>query len=219
MGLRILMAAGLLAAGAAAATITFDTDPFQGTTARTTPGRQIIANELFTTFDTATDNYALDSSVFGVNQINFANAAIDAVPHTGINTVVLETTDNDNNPATPFAAGNAADLLAGQITDHGPGFFVYFNSALNVARLVYSTDLSDNTADLKILARMTNLTGQAGIDALPTFSAANFNAVSAQASVPEPSDLVMMSAAAALWAFSAALRRYRTKRAGLRQDI
>jgi hypothetical protein len=88
-----------------------------------------------------------------------------------------------------------------------------------VARLVYSTDLSDNTADLKILARMTNLTGQAGINALPTFSAANFNAVNAQASVPEPSDLVMMSAAAALWAFSAALRRYRTKRAGLRQDI
>ena len=34
----------------------------------------------------------------------------------------------------------------------GPGFFIYFNSGLDLPRLVYSTDLSDNTADLKVLA-------------------------------------------------------------------
>ena len=47
--------------------------------------------------------------------------------------------------------------LAAQISVSTPGFFVYFNTGLNLPRLVYSADLSDNTADLAVLARLTNL--------------------------------------------------------------
>ncbi len=98
---------------------------------------------------------------FGVSSINFVNTVASSIPASGVNTIVLQTFDNDGNTATPFAAGNAADLIAAQITTPGPGFFIYFNQGLDLPRLVFSTDLNDPTADLKILFRLTNLTGQA----------------------------------------------------------
>jgi len=120
-----------------------------------------------------------------------------------VNAIVLQTFDNDANPMTPFGAGNAASLIAGQITSSDPGFFIYFNSGLNLARLVFSTDLGDSTADLKILARMTNLTGQAGRDAIPTFTASNF------AAVPEPSSFLLIAAAGTFCACGYTRRRKR----------
>lgn len=165
----------LLTTHAHAAVIQFSTDPFAGTTARTTPGRQVVGNELFTTFDIAHDVFSFDPAVFGITGgLQFANTVAASLPAVGVNVVVLETFDNDNNLGTPFGAGNAAALIADQLTAPGPGFFIYFNQGLDLARLVYSTDLSDSTADLKILARMLNLSGQAGRDALPLITAANF---------------------------------------------
>lgn len=162
----------------------FDTDPFAGSTALTTPGRQVVGGESFIGFDPATDVFSLDSSVFGAGpSVLFFNGLANAIPNSGVNTIVLQTFDNDNNSATPFAAGNAADLIAARVTTSGPGFFVYFNQGLDLPRLVYSTDLSDNTADLKILFRMTNLVGQSGRDEIPMFTAANFEVTA----VPEPS--------------------------------
>ena len=203
-----VVAASLLSFNATvdAAVFTFDTDPFAGSTALTTPGRQIVGGEPSITFLPATDVFALDSSVFGVgNQVNFANDVVANLPSSGVNVVVLQTTDNDADPNTAFGAGNAAVLIAAQITSLGPGLFIYFNSGLNLPRLVYSTDLDDNTADLKILARMTNLVGQT--TALPDFSASNFNFVSAQ--VPEPSSLLLVSLASLTWGGLCALRRRR----------
>ncbi len=174
-----------------AGTFRFDTDPFAGTTALTTPGRQIVAGETFLSFSIANDIFSLESTVFGVAPpVHFVNNIAANLPTGGVNVIVLQTFDNDNNAATPFAAGNAADLIAAQITTPGPGFFIYFNQALDLPRLVFSTDLNDNTADLKILARMTNLTGQAGRDAIPTFTAANFDITT----VPEPSSFFLMGA-------------------------
>ena len=142
-----------LSAGANAATFTFDTDPFAGSTALTTPGRQIVGGEPFISFSIATDVFAFEPTIFGAgDQVTFANDIVGNLPTSGVNTIVLQTTDNDTNPATPFGAGNAANLIADQITLSGPGFFVYFNSGLDLPRLVFSTDLSDNTADLKVLA-------------------------------------------------------------------
>jgi hypothetical protein len=109
---------------------------------------------------------------------------------------------------TPFGAGNAANLIADQITESAPGLFVYFNSGLNVPRLVFSTDLSENTSDLKILARMTNLTGQP--DALAGFNAANF------VLVPEPSEWALFLVGLGL--VGAAYRRSR-QRARKKQTI
>jgi hypothetical protein len=164
----------VLQAAASATTISFDTDPFAGSDALTTPGRQVVGNELFTDFSIASDVFSFNPAVFGVTSLNFANGEIGDVPSSGVNVVVLRTFDNDNDAGTPFGAGTAANLIAEQITSPGAGFFIYFNSGLDLPRLVYSTDLSENTADLKILARLTNLGGATGRDALAGVTAANF---------------------------------------------
>lgn len=174
-----------------ATTFTFDTDPFAGTNVLNTPGRQIVGGENFINFSIASDVFSLDSAVFGTDgTVNFVNALAAAIPTGGVNVVVLENFDDDNNTLTPFGAGQAANLIADRITTPGAGFFIYFNQALDLPRLVYSTDLSDNNADLKILARMLNLNGASGRNELSTFSAANFSMTSA---VPEPSSLTMMT--------------------------
>ncbi len=207
MAVAMLLALNSVAAGAS---INFGTDPFEGTNVRNIPGRQVVGGESFIAFHTATESFVFDETAFSMgNQIHFASGLFNAIPSTGVNAIVLLSTDNDANPLTPFGAGSAADLLASQITDPGPGVFVYFNSALNLARLVYSSDLNSNTADLKILARMLNLTGQEGIDALPTFSAANFDISQAQA-VPEPSGMALVGGGIALLALSTTLRRFRS---------
>jgi hypothetical protein len=172
-----------LASSAQAATITFDDDPFAGSTALTTPGRQIVAGEPSDIFDSANDVFEFNEAVFGVGALHFANGEIGSIPEAGTNFAVLRTFDNDNNTATPFGAGNAANLLADRITTPGAGFFIYFNSGLDLARLVFSTDLSDATADLKILTRLTNFSGQAGREALAGVSAGNAAVATA---VPAP---------------------------------
>jgi hypothetical protein len=177
---------------AGAGAITFKDDPFAGTTALTTAGRQVIGGELSTEFDIQNDVFQFDPAVFGIDSLSFANGPIGDIPGIGTNLAVLRTFDNDNNAATPFGAGNAANLLADQITNPGAGFFIYFNSGLDLARLVFSTDLSDATADLKILARLTNFSGQAGRDAMAGFSDRNFST-----DVPEPTTLGVLAVAAA----------------------
>ena len=173
---------------------TFATDPFAGTTALTTPGRQVVGNEAFIDFDPAVDFFQFDADTFGVSApVAFANDIAANLPTSGLNVVVLQSLDNDNDPGTPFNAGTAANLIAAQITDPGAGFFIYFNQGLNLPRLVFSTDLSDNTADLKILARMVNLTGNTG--ALATFTADNFEITQ----VPEPGSVLLLSLAGSLW--------------------
>jgi PEP-CTERM motif len=186
---RVYIPALILSLGATAnaTTIIFNSDPFAGSAALTTPGRQIVGGEPFITFDISTDVFAFDPSFFAIgDQILFANDLVENLPTGGLNVIVLQT------QPIPFNAGLAADAIAAQITSPGAGFFIYFNSGLDLPRLVYSTDLSDNTADLKVLARMTNLGGQPGRDALPTFSESNFEIV------PEPSSLLLMGAGAIL---------------------
>jgi hypothetical protein len=210
---RILFAA--LAAAACcqdsrANTFTFNTDPFAGTPVLSIPGRQLIGGEEFLSFSPATDVFSLDANVFGVGPtVNFFNGLASALPQTGPNVIVLENFDNDNNPGTPFGASNAADLIASRITASGPGFFVYFNQSLNLARLVYSTDLSSSDADLKVLARMLNLTGDEGRNALPTFTASNFEFTTA---TPEPSQIYPICAAMLLLAATELARRRRASR-------
>lgn len=186
---RVYIAALILSLGATAnaTTITFASNPFAGSDALITPGRQIVGGEPFISFDISSDVFAFDPSFFAVgDEIHFANDLVENLPTSGLNVIVLQTAP------IPFNAGLAANAIAAQVTSSGPGFFIYFNSALDLPRLVFSTDLSDNTADLKVLARMTNLAGQPGRDALPTFTEANFEIV------PEPSSLLMMGAGAIL---------------------
>ena len=206
-----LFAAGVLlvawSSAAADASVSFGTDPFEGSPVRSIPGRQVVGGEFFIAFNTATEAFVFNGPAFGLSQIRFANGVTSAIP-SDANVVVLQTRDNDNNPLTPFGAGNAADLLATRVTVAGPGLFVYFNSSLNLGRLVYSDDLSSNTADLRILARMLGLNGQTGLNELnelPDFSASNFGLAETSA-VPEPSSLLMIGGGLGLLASGAALR-------------
>jgi hypothetical protein len=180
----------------------FGIDPFAGSTALATPGRQVVGGEPSISFDIANDRFVVSQLVFAVGgTVNFANAVAGSLAPSGLNVIVLESFDDDANAATPFGAGSAANLIASQVTTDGAGFFIYFNSGLNLPRLVYSTNLNDNTADLKILARMTNLTGNSA--ALPGFGAKNFSIVAGV--VPEPSTWAMMICGFAL--AGGALRR------------
>jgi hypothetical protein len=154
----------------------------------------VVGGEFFIGFLTSRDVFSFESTVFGVgSSVNFVNDVAAHLPVGGANVIVLQTLDDDANPLTPFGAGNAANLIADQITTAGPGFFIYFNQGLDLPRLVFSTDLSDRNADLKILARMLNLNGQAGRDAIPSFTAANFDITTAATPVPEPSSLSMLA--------------------------
>ena len=177
-----------LAEPASAATFAFATDPFTGSTALGTPGRQIVGSEPTISFDIANDVFAFERSVFDLSGgVSFANGPVSGFPTSGLNVAIVGDLDNDGNPATPFGVGIAANLLADRITSPGAGLFIYFNSGLDTPRLVYSTDLSDNQADLKILARLTNLAGNPG--ALANFTASNFAFFNA---VPEPASWAMM---------------------------
>jgi hypothetical protein len=184
-----------------AATISFLTDPFAGSDALTTPGRQVVGGEPFIEFNIGTDVFAFNPLVFGIDEILFANDFAGNLPTSDVNVAVLQTLDNDGDPLTLFGAGNAANLIAAQIVESGPGFFIYFNSGLGLPRLVYSTDLSDNTADLAILARLTNFAGQPEV--LPTFTEGNF----AVTEVPEPATLLLMTTGGAFWATRRLRRR------------
>jgi hypothetical protein len=72
----------------------------------------------------------LIESVVGIGDtIHFANGLAGNLPTTGLNVVVLQSFDNDANPGHPFGAGNAASLIADQITSPGTGFFLFTSKA------------------------------------------------------------------------------------------
>jgi hypothetical protein len=201
-----------LGATANATTFTFNQDPFAGTNVLNVPGRQIIGGENFISFTPSLDVFSLDSTVFGTGStVSFVNSSAAGSPASGANVIVLENFDDDNNPLTPFGAGNAANLIANQITTPGAGFFIYFNQSLDLPRLVYSTDLSSTDADLKILARMLNLNGANGRNALANFTAANFQFTSDAAQAPEPSSLSMILGVALIGAGCLQLRKHNSR--------
>lgn len=181
-----------LNSGAHAASFQFLSDPFAGSTALTTPGRQVVGGEPSIVFNPATDQFVFGQSAFGIGKLVFASGLAASLPATGVNVVVLQ----DVGP--PMNAVLAANLIAAQFTDSAPGFFIYFNTGLNLPRLVFSTDLGDNTADLKILARMTNFLGDPA--GMARFSAENFTAT------PEPSSIAMVAAGMALAGWAARRR-------------
>ena len=83
-------------------------------------------------FEPATDVVFFDPALTGFSTISFANDFSSNLPTTGLNAVVVRD--------QPAAAGTAHTAIANQITDSGPGFFIYFNTTLNLPRLVFARD-------------------------------------------------------------------------------
>jgi hypothetical protein len=199
--MRYLIASAILVASvqiSAAATVQISVNPLA--TAGFDPNdgiRQVAGAGAISvpTFDPSADSFLLSLAAFGVDgPLAFVNALAADLPASGFNTIVLQDSDNDGDPATAFNAGTAANLIAGALSDDTSGFFVYFNSVLNINRLVFSTNLNSTTSDLAILAAIQSPTGAGAIAALPQFSAANFQEV---APVPLPAALPMLGAALA----------------------
>ena len=167
-----------LSGGAGADAFGYGGDPFGGRDV-SAPERQIIQEEDFINdFDFAEDRYLFNATDFDlVGDVNFAAVdanAEDASIAPGTNVVAVLNSNDAEDPNAPFAAGTAADQIAELTSEDGAGLFSYFNSGLEVNRLVYSTNLNDANADLKVVSRQTDLIGSDAIDALNDFSADNF---------------------------------------------
>lgn len=189
--MRLLLAALALVASTAvapAAVIDLNNNVLAATGVNPNDGvRNVVGTGAISlpTFDVLADVFRFDLAAFGVTgPLKFANAPASSLTGSTANVIVLQDSDNDANPATAFNAGTAANLIAAALDLDGPGFFVYFNQTLNINRLVFSTNLNLNTADLQILAAIQSPTGADAIAALPTFSAANVAAVPLPASLP-----------------------------------
>lgn len=130
--------------------------------------------DILTDWSVSEDIFVFDTEVFSVTgnrRVSVSNAADIAE---GANIIVLQDTDNDANAATAFNAGAAANLIAANVDVDGAGFFVYWNSALGINRLVYSENLNDAAADIRVLANIDTLKGADAIAALDDFSGGNF---------------------------------------------
>ena len=178
---------------AQAVTVSFDVNAFANSPAVDLDDaiRQVTAANQVTLGSFAADDvFSFDAGVFGLgSNLTFANSLASGLPASGSrDVIVLQDSDNDNNLATTFNAGAAANLIANALNTDGDGFFVYFNNLLGVNRLVYSTNLNQPTADLSILARINSPTGSVAINTLPNFTAANF----AITPVPEPRTYALM---------------------------
>lgn len=176
-----------LAGSASAADTLFNSDPFAGSSARPEDGvRTIVSNKQLNlpAFDVSNDRFVFYPSAFSLSSgLSFANGLSGSLPTSGVNLIVIQDT------GTSFNAGQAANAIANAVTADGAGFFVYHNVLLGMNRLVYSTNLNVNTADLAVLARIEAPFGTEALQALSGFSANNFALTSA---VPEPASLALL---------------------------
>src|SRR6478609_7330204 len=107
--LTLTISAMLVGSTAEAATFTFNTDPFAGSTALTTPGRQVVGGEPSISFNPATDVFQF-SSIFGISDpLSFASGPAGSLPTSGAEVIVLQ----EFGP--PMAAPIAASLIANRV--------------------------------------------------------------------------------------------------------
>lgn len=188
--LHHLALALLLAPLAASATDTsFSTNPFAGSTANPDDGvRTIVSSQQLSlpVFNVHGDRFVFDTSAFALNGgLSFASGLSSSLPTSGANLIVIQDT------SASFNAGQAANAIANALSTDGAGFFVYHNVLLGMNRLVYSTNLNLNTADLAVLARIETPFGGEALQALDGFNAGNFALTTA---VPEPASVALLLA-------------------------
>jgi serralysin len=127
--------------------------PFSGGTPTTAPNGIQVLNQpdVITDFEAGGDRLVFSRSQLGVNDLKFTSGNnLDSFGTADANLIVL----------TDFSAPNAASAAQGLANNASvtadAGLFVYFNSTLGFARVVYSQDLSDG-GPISVLGNLTNI--------------------------------------------------------------
>jgi Ca2+-binding RTX toxin-like protein len=130
------------------------------------------------------DRFQFDAHALGLDHFAFANAARPD------GTTDLSLIHGDDNVIVVGGFANAAlaaNAIATASDFHGAGVFVYFNTTLQVSRVVFSEDLGGNTAavdangnhvgtgDIDVLFALRNLSGAEGLAHQSLFQAENFS--------------------------------------------
>jgi Ca2+-binding RTX toxin-like protein len=126
----------------------FLTDPFAGGVA----GQNLNRPDVITDYEIGVDQFVFDKQKFGINEIKFINGDVNQISGDA-NVIVLQ------------GAFANAGLAAKAISDNnnltgGKGIFSYYNSTLNISRVVHSTDLANNGA-FSVQGNLNNLTSAA----------------------------------------------------------
>jgi Ca2+-binding RTX toxin-like protein len=149
----------------------FNGDPFNGSQPTAPDPSQIPGvntPDIISDFDITNDRFELDAQDFDVKKLKFASGA--AAQLSGSANVLVLRDAFPNARAAAQAIADNAKLTA------KTGFFVYHNTTLGINRLVYSQDLAGGGV-FSVLANLTNQSGDAGINSLPSFKAGNFELV------------------------------------------
>jgi serralysin len=165
----------LLAGGAGVDTLTggtgrdffaFAESPFAAGTPTTAPNGIQVLNQpdVITDYEAGGDRLVFSRALLGVNDFKFTSGNNLDSFGADANLIVL----------TDFSAANAASAAQGLANNASvtadAGLFVYFNSTLGFARVVYSQDLSDG-GPISVLANLTNVNN---VSDLANFSARDF---------------------------------------------
>lgn len=160
-----------LTGGANRDSFQFDADPFDGQTPKPVAGTHIsgVNNpDFITDFQVDEDNFALGRDALGLSKLSFSDGKVADLSGSA-NVLVLQ----DSFPNGFVAAQTIADN--NELTG-GAGVFIYYNSNLQIDRLVYSADLAHG-GNISVLANLQNVTGSDALALLPSFSAQNFTLV------------------------------------------
>ena len=130
------------------------------------------ANVEIDNLDVDEDVFVIDTA-FGLGDLVFDNQFFGdgSVLADDVNIVVVQNSSNEDGSV--FNAGSAAALIAASTEASRPGFFYYFNSALNINRLVFDEDLSQPGFTTVVIAAL-NPTGNDAIAQLPLVTTDNF---------------------------------------------
>lgn len=140
-------------------------------------GKQIVNQpDELKDFCIAKDCFLLNAADLGINrQLTFISGTATELTASSVkdaNVVVIQ--------GIFTSASAAASAIAQTGSAHGPGAFIYFNENLQINRLVYASDLGNQDTELSTLANIRSLTGEAALNALPTFSVNNFTLIKQQ---------------------------------------
>jgi serralysin len=144
-----------LTGGAGKDIFAFTEDPFaEGTPVTAANGISVLNKpDILTDFTVGEDVLAFNGAKLGIDKFEFNSGSInDAFSSFTGNSNLIVLTDSFANAAS---AAKGLDNNVAVTADEG--IFVYFNSTLGFARVVYSQDLSDG-GPISVLANLTNIT-------------------------------------------------------------